>query len=197
MLSGNTVAQYFFRLKEMQDEARLFPRRREAAFLQDYADHVRRWAYTEPQTWLCTDPDEEDGPMISDPGKAYATFQDLTLRVGLLKSLPSDALKRFGSAAGGRGPFSEILRNLILSLVLEKENLVATAEDVALFESAISNLASSPGGLNTLVDRFRQQVEEGADPSVADRFIKLVHAEARELLAFGPDLKDQFIVQNV
>jgi hypothetical protein len=187
----------FFRLKEMQDEAQLFPKRREAAFLQDYADPVRRWAYTAPQTWLCTDPDEEDGPTIADPAKAYETFQDLALRVALLKSLPPDALKRFGSAAGSRGPFSEILKNLILSLVLGKESLVATVEDVALFENMISSKASSPDGLNTLADRFRQQVGEGVDPSVADRFIRSVRAEVRELVAFGSDLRGQFIVQNV
>ena len=187
----------FSRLEEMQHEAQLFPKRREAAFLQDYAEPVRRWAYTAPHTWLCTDPNEEDGPTIADPGKAYETFQDLVLRVALLKSLPSDALKRFGSAAGRKGPFSEILRNLILSLVLGKETLVATAQDVALLERMVASPVSSPDRLNTLLDRFRQQIGEGVDSSAKDRFIRSVRAEVVELLAFGSDLGRQFIVQNV
>jgi hypothetical protein len=187
----------FFRLKEMQDEAQLFPQRREAAFLQDYADPVRRWAYTAPETWLCTDPDEDDGPTIADPAKAYETFLDLTLKIALLKSLPSDALKRFGSAVGSRGPFSEILRNLILSLVIGKDSLVATSEDVVSFESMIANLATDSSGLSALIDRFRQQIGAGADPSAIDRFLGSVRTEVSDLAAFGPDLQGQFVIQSV
>ena len=104
----------FFRLEEMVTEAGLFPKRRESAFLQEFVTPTKRWAHTVAGTWVCSDPEDEDGPMIVDPISEYQVYEDLMIRIDLLKGIPVDALKRYGSAAGSRGPFTDLLRNLIV-----------------------------------------------------------------------------------
>jgi hypothetical protein len=182
----------FFMLKEVQDEGGLFPKRRESAFLQDYSDYARRWAHTSPETWLCSYPEDEDGPTIANPLKTYESYQDLSIRVRLLKSLPSEVLKRFGSAAGTKGPFGEVLRNMILSLFIGSDHLVATPDDVTTFVSLLGKEGVSDGGV---VASLRKQIAEHGDAAAVERFVAEVRDEFCDLLALADvGLDGQFVV---
>jgi len=133
-----------------------------------------------------------------NPLKAYDSFLDLILRISLLKSLPSDALKRFGSATGTKGPFSELLRNLILGLAIGKENLVATPSDVEAFEGLITDGVFDRDVLDKLVSQFEQQIGPNADTGTVERLLTEIRTEIHDLVAFcGPDFQDQFVIQNV
>lgn len=181
----------YFRLEEMHQEATLFPQRREAAFLQDYAEDVRRWSHTAPETWICEDPEDEDGPTIADPAKSYLTYQDLMLRVGLLKVLPSDALKRFGAASGGPGPFVDLLRNLIVSLSLRLERLVLDPSEVATFSQQRFGTE-----VEALVEQIAGQIGPDVDAGARDRFLGQVREETREMSGIDDDLlMEQLITQ--
>lgn len=186
----------FFRLKEMQDEARLFPKRREAAFLQESAEYVRRWTHTAPETWLCVDPEEEDGPTIVDPIREYETYQDLVLKIELLKSLPSDALKRFGSAAGGRGPFSDLMRNLILCLSVGLDSLVPQLDQVIAFGRLIVQGELDPDIEASVISQLKSQLGPDVNASARVRFLSEVGDEIRNLAAQPVDtLEEQFVTR--
>lgn len=169
----------FFRLEAVRDEAELFPQRREAAFLLDYRETTRRWAHTEPETWLCSDPEEPEGPTIIDPISTHDAFEDLTVRLGLLKSLPTDALYLFGAAAGGGRPFPDLLRNLVVSLALGLDTLAPTESEAERF---YENVAASPGWLDGVIAQVDAQVPEEADPGARDRLLSEVREAGRELV---------------
>jgi hypothetical protein len=185
----------FFRLEEMQREAELFPKRRESGFLQEYTEPVRRWAHTAPETWVCDDPEDEDGPTIADPSEAYVAYLDLSLRIGLLKALPSDALKMYGAAAGGRGPFTDLLRNLVLSLSLGLDTLVPSTEDVVVFTEAPF---SSGVDASTVVSQIESQIDSDAESSARERFAAEVRDEVKEMVEMSSDLVvEQFVTRPV
>ena len=143
---------------------------------------------------MCTDPEDEDGPTIANPLKTYEAYQDLSLRVRLLKSLPSEVLKRFGSAAGTKGPFGEVLRNMILSLSIGSDHLVATLDDVATFVGLLGEDGVSDGGVVALL---RKQIAEHEDAAAVERFVSEVRDEFRDLLALADvGLDEQFVVLN-
>ena len=186
----------FFRLEEMQNEAQLFQQRRQSAFLQDYTEHIRRWAHTAPGTWICTDPEEENGPTIVDPIREYKTYLDVVLKIGLLKSLPSDALKRYGSAAGGRGPFPDLLRNLILSLSIGLDNLVPRILDVAAFGRLITQGEFDPDIETSVISQLANQLDPDVNVPARERFLNEVRDEIRGLAATPLDtLEEQFVTR--
>ena len=173
----------FFRLKEMHEEGELFSKRTEAAFLQDYVALARRWSFTAPETWLCNDPEEEDGPTIVDPQREFWAYEDLTTRLMLMKTLPSDAFKAFRKAADGRGMFDDLLRNLILSLALGIESLVPTVDDVRRFSGLFGEDGLNPDAEASVISQLRVQLLERTDEQPLGRFLSHVKGVIRELKA--------------
>ncbi len=184
----------FFQLEEMQQEARLFPKRRESAFLQDYAAPVRRWTHTAPETWLCTDPEEEDGPTIADPVREYGTYRDLMLKIDLLRSLPGDALKRFGSAAGTRLPFTDLLRNLVLSLSLELEALLPDPAQITAFTGLLTAEGQYAQVESMVTSQLSEQLGSDADEEARGRFLAEVREEMQDMVLISSEtLEDTFV----
>ena len=186
----------FFRLKEMQEEAGLFPKSRQAAFLQDYAIPVRRWAAGEPETWLSHEPEDSDGPTILDPIREFETFQDLLLRIDLLKALPQDALKRYGSAAGGPGPFTDLFRNLLLSLTIGLDSLVPDEPALARFLDFIVAAAGESKSIDRIViPQIESQVSDLADSGAQARFLVDMREEIDALVLLPTEtLIGRFVV---
>ena len=183
----------FFRLEEMVTEAGLFPKRRESAFLQEFVTPTKRWAHTVAGTWVCSDPEDEDGPMIVDPISEYQVYEDLKIRIDLLKGIPVDALKRYGSAAGSRGPFTDLLRNLIVSLCLGLESLLPEASDVATFEERLSD--GNPSELETaVVQAVSQQIASAGNQASRSRLLADVRDVVSELVAPASSMMEQNIV---
>ncbi|MBS13128.1 MAG: hypothetical protein CME19_16160 [Gemmatimonadetes bacterium] len=171
----------FFWMEDMHEEGKRFPMRRESAFLMDYATPTQKWAHTVPETWICDDPEAEGEPTIVDPVGEYDVYLDLMLRVSLLKRLPADALKRFGSAAGARGPFCDLLRNLIVSVSLGLESLVLSTAEAEYFRE--SPFGPGMATAEEVLVRLLCQLEDGADPRALDRFGEDVREEVAQLVS--------------
>ena len=187
----------FFRLEEMREEAQLFPQRRESGFLADYTDQIRRWSFTAPETWVCTDPEDEDGPTIVDPMVEYLPYQDLVLKIELLKSLPSDTLKMYGSAVGGRSMFSDLLRNLILSLSLGLDSLVPKVDHVVAFGELIKEEQLAAEIADTVLAQLKSQIGADVNESARDRFLSEVRDEVHDLVVMSADmLKEHFVTRG-
>jgi hypothetical protein len=123
----------FNRLQEMKDTCESIAARPESAFLPDEQRRIGAWASLAPESWLCPDLEDEGKERVVDPVKDFDAFRELKSRMDFLRTVPWKVLDQLKEGVGDEGSFSGLVRNLILSLAVDKADLVHRSEDIESF----------------------------------------------------------------
>jgi hypothetical protein len=122
----------FERLEEIQRESALLIKHDMMVFLQDMLPQLRVWAGLIPENWTGTNAEEEQIDL--DARADFDAFKKFLARLEFLRSLPSEAQKGLLEHWPQGGPFSGVLRHMIVALSLGIERLVFDKNELEDFK---------------------------------------------------------------
>jgi hypothetical protein len=188
----------YYRLEQMKDSCRLIAARPESAFLPEELAKINRWASLAPESWLCEIDDEEETQKEVDPRKDFDAYRELKARMDFLRTVPWNVLERLKEAVGEDGSFAGLLRNLILSLALDKSDLLPEKREIDAFRQT----CFVRGGLRENIrDKILGLVEQQLSAEVEEEFQASVLVEVKAELAAMENISEDlfansFMVEN-
>ena len=181
----------YYRFEQMRDTCRLIAARPESAFLPEELARINRWASLAPESWLCLGDEEEETPKEVDPRKDFDAYRELKARMDFLRTVPWNVLERLKEAVGEDGSFAGLLRNLILSLALDKSDLLPEKSEIDAFRRT----CFVKGGFRKQIrGKVLDLVEQQLSAEVEEEYQESILVEVKAELAAMENIdEDQFI----
>ncbi len=163
----------FQRLAEMRDACRDYRQRGVARLLAEHYEPMATWSRVVPETWSV---DDETQTAV-DPRGDYDLFTSIRAKVAFLRSLPRKPIEQLAAAAGMDLSFATVLRHLIVTLALDRRELLVDQEARSRMSDCIRDGAVTPACREKVRDMIARQTRQALDHE-ADRHLILAALDA-------------------